>query len=107
MSEFTLLQDLQKEIENIKDELAQMRAREQDQFVTSTKLAEIMGCTRKTICLKIQSGEIYATRKLGDPRIPMSQFYKSDPVDLLKRKPERLRKAAGAESMKSLVFSER
>lgn len=100
------LQALHKEIEIIKDELAQIQARGQDRFVTSAELAEIMGCTRKTVCVKIQSGEIYATRILGVPRIPMSQFYKSDPVDLLKRKPERLRKAAGAETMKSLVFGE-
>lgn len=100
------LQDLQKEVENIKEELEKLQARAQDRFVTSAELAEIMGCTRKTVCLKIQSGEIYATRILGVPRIPMSQFYKSDPVDLLKRKPERLRKAAGTETMKSLVFAE-
>lgn len=98
------LQALHREIESIKDELEKIQARTQDRFVTSAELAEIMGCTRKTVCVKIKSGEIYATRILGVPRIPMSQFYKSDPVDLLKRKPERLRKAAGAETMKSLVF---
>lgn len=98
------LQALHKEIATIKDELAQIQARSQEHFVSSTELAEIMGCTRKTICLKIQSGEIYATRKLGDPRIPMSQFYKSDPIDLIKRKPEKLRKVSGGGSMKELVF---
>jgi hypothetical protein len=98
------LQALHKEIAAIKDELVQLEARSQERFVSSAELAEIMGCSRKTVCLKIQSGEIYVTRKLGDPRIPMSQFYKSDPIDLLKRKPEKLRKVSGGESMKELVF---
>lgn len=98
------LMALQKEIEAIKDELAYMQAKSQERFVSSTELAEIMGCSRKTVCLKIQSGDIYATRQLGDPRIPMSQFYKTDPIELLKRKPEKLRKVSGGESMKELVF---
>ncbi|HCD43829.1 MAG TPA: hypothetical protein DEQ64_08870 [Lachnoclostridium sp.] len=98
------LQVLHKEIAAIKDELVQLEARSQERFVSSAELAEIMGCSRKTVCLKIQSGEIYVTRKLGDPRIPMSQFYKSDPIDLIKRKPEKLRKVSGGESIKELVF---
>lgn len=98
------LQELHKEIAVIKDELARMQARSQERFVSSVELAKIMGCSRNTISNKIKSGEIYATRRAGDPRIPMSQFYKSDPIDLLKRKPEKLRKVSGGESMKELVF---
>lgn len=101
------LQELHKEIAVIKDELAQMQARNQERFVSPVELAEIMGCSRNTISNKLKSGDIYATRKLGDPRIPMSQFYKTDPVDLLKRKTERPRKAAGAETMENLIFGER
>ncbi|HBC98709.1 MAG TPA: hypothetical protein DC053_03905 [Lachnoclostridium sp.] len=98
------LQELHKEIEAIKDELAQMKARTQDRFVTPMELAEIMQCTPNTVYVKIRKGEIYASRGTGDPRIPMSQFYKSDPIDLIKRKPEKLRKVSGGESMKELVF---
>jgi len=95
------LEELEKEIKELKE-----RVSISEKFVTPMELAEIMGCSRNTISNKINSGDIYATRKTGDPRIPMSQFYKSDPVNLLKRKPERLRKAAGAETMKSLVFAD-
>lgn len=100
----TIIKEIFKRMESLNDEIIKIQARSQERFVTSAELAEIMGCTRKTICLKIQSGEIYATRKLGDPRIPMSQFYKSDPIDLIKRKPEKLQKVSGGESIKELVF---
>lgn len=102
----TVIQEIFKRIESLNDEILQIQAREQERFVTSAELAEIMGCTKKTVCVKIKSGEIYATRKLGDPRIPMSQFYKTEPFELLKRKPEKLRKASGGESMERLVFGE-
>lgn len=98
------LQALQKEIAAIKDEMAQMKAIHQDRFVTPAELAEIMQCAPNTVYVKIRSGEIYATRKAGDPRIPMSQFYKSDPVDLIRHKSEKLRKVSGGESMRELVF---
>ena len=95
------LEELEKEVNELRQKVLI-----QEKFVAPMELAEIMGCSRNTIWNKINSGEIYATRKTGDPRIPMSQFYKSDPVNLLKRKSGRLRKAAGAESMKDLVFGE-
>lgn len=98
------IEALAKEIENLKEEISIYKAKGPEKFVTPTKLAEIMGCTPVTVGRKIKSGDIYATRKFGDPKIPMSQFYKSDPIDLLKRKPEKLRKVSGGESMKDLVF---
>jgi len=98
------LQALHKEIAAINDELAQMQARNQERFVSAGELAEIMQCTPNTIYVKMRSGDIYASRKTGRPRIPMSQFYKSDPIDLVKRKPEKLRKVSGGETMKDLVF---
>lgn len=98
------LQALHKEIAVIKDELARMRAIDHDRFVTPAELAEIMHCTLNTVYVKIRSGEIYATRRAGDPRIPMSQFYKNEPIDLIKHKPEKLRNVSGGESMKELIF---
>lgn len=98
------LQALHKEIEAIKDELAQMKAINQERFVTPAELAEIMQCAPNTVYVKIRSGEIYATRKAGDPRIPMSQFYKTDPVNLIKHKAQKLRKVSGGESMREIVF---
>lgn len=100
----TVIQEIFKRLESLNNEILQIQARNQERFVTSTELAEIMGCSKKTVCIKIKSGEIYATRSLGDPRIPMSQFYKTEPVDLLKRKPEKLRKVSGGESMERLIF---
>lgn len=98
------LQALHKEMEAIKNEMAQMKAINQERFVTPAELAEIMQCAPNTVYVKIRSGEIYATRRAGDPRIPMSQFYKSDPTELIKHKSEKLRKVSGGESMKELVF---
>lgn len=95
---------LVKEVENLNDEILKIKARDQESFVTLDKLAEIMQCSTQTVRNKIKSGDIYATRKLGDPKIPMSQFYKSDPVDLIKRKSTNLRKVSGGESMEQLVF---
>lgn len=100
----TIIQEIFKRVESLNDEILQIQAREQERFVTSEELAEIMQCTKQTVHNKLKSGDIYATRKLGDPRIPMSQFYKSDPIDLLNRKPEKMRKVSGGESMKELVF---
>lgn len=95
---------LVKEVENLNDEISKIKARDQESFVTLDKLAEIMQCSTQTVRNKIKSGDIYATRKLGDPKIPMSQFYKSDPVDIIKRKPAKMRKVSGGESMEQLVF---
>lgn len=43
-------------------------------FVTPKELAELMGCTVQNVHRKIKTGEVLATRKLGDARIPMCQF---------------------------------
>lgn len=100
----TIIQEIFKRVESLNDEILKIQAREQERFVTSEELAEIMQCTKQTVHNKLKSGDIYATRKLGDPRIPMSQFYKTDPVDLIKRKPKELRKVSGGESMEQLIF---
>ena len=97
---------MEKEVEGLKEKILSQTAKSDDRFVSPMELAEIMGCSRTTISNKIKSGEIYATRKLGDPRIPMSQFYKSEPIDLLKRRPGNLKRASGTESLKDLVFGE-
>ena len=47
-------------------------------FVSVKELAEIMHCSVQNVYRKIRTGEIQATRKLGDPRIPMSQFLDMD-----------------------------
>lgn len=50
-----------------------------EKWVTPSELAKIMNCSINNIYIKIRSGEIYATDKLGSiKRIPMSQFYKNE-----------------------------
>lgn len=95
---------LSEEVEQLKEKVSMYEARSSERFVTAEELAEIMQCAPNTIYVKIRSGEIYASRKTGGPRIPMSQFYKTDPIELTNRKPEKLRKVSGGESMKELVF---
>lgn len=50
-----------------------------DKWVTPKELSKIMNCSVNNIYIKIRSGEIYATDKLGSIlRIPLSQFYKKE-----------------------------
>lgn len=95
---------LSEEVEQLKEKVSMYEARGSERFVTPKELAEMMNCSANTIYVKIRSGEIHATRRAGDPRIPMSQFYKTDPIDLISRKPKKLQKVSGGETMKELVF---
>ena len=98
------IEALEKIVKELQEKVSIYEAKGEERFVTPTELAEMMNCAPNTVYTKIRSGEIYATRKAGDPRIPMSQFYNSDPIDLIKHKPEKLRKVSGGESMKELIF---
>ena len=65
-------------------------------FVSVKELAEIMGCSVQNVHRKIRNGEIQVTRKLGDPRIPMSQFMDADNSQTLKcRQAPKPKKAVG------------
>jgi hypothetical protein len=65
-------------------------------FVSVKELAEIMHCSVQNVHRKIRNGEIQATRKLGDPRIPMSQFMDADNSQTLKcRQVPKPKKAVG------------
>lgn len=53
-------------------------------------------CSVQNVHRKIRNGEIQATRKLGDPRIPMSQFMDADNSQTLKcRQAPKPKKAVG------------
>ena len=55
-----------------------------------------MHCSVQNVHRKIRNGEIQATRKLGDPRIPMSQFMDADNSQTLKcRQAPKPKKAVG------------
>lgn len=67
------IEKLERTIEMLTEQLRQTN---KERWVTPAELAEIMQCSVNNIYIKIRSGEIYATEKLGNiKRIPMSQFY--------------------------------
>jgi hypothetical protein len=77
----------------------QIKLTQNDKWVTPNELANIMNCSVNNIYIKIRSGEIYATDKLGSiKRIPMSQFYKNEIVN------EKEKQATKKLSMKEKVF---
>ena len=73
------LERLEEENEELKNRIKTLERKGADRFVTVGELAEMMGCSCNTIYCKIRTGEIESTRKTGDHRIPMSQFYKEQP----------------------------
>lgn len=76
---------LEAENQKLREEVEQIKRVGSDRFVTVKELAEIMQCARPTVYRMIRDGKIYASRKTGDPRIPMSQFYGDDPDKLIQR----------------------
>lgn len=91
------LERLEEENEELKSRIKSLEEKGADRFVTVGELAKMMDCSCNTIYCKIRSGEIVSTRKTGDHRIPMSQFYKEQP------KITRIRKEH-KQDLKSLVF---
>ena len=70
------IKELTGKVEELTDKVA--RLEREEKWVSVKELAEIMGCSTNNIYIRARSGEIYASRKLGSPRIPLSQFYKSN-----------------------------
>lgn len=68
------IERLEMENQALKERIAALENNQTPQYVTIGELAEIMQCSRQNIYQKIRTGNILATRKLGDPRIPMNQF---------------------------------
>ena len=68
------IEKLEMENRALKERIAALENNQTPQYVTIGELAEIMQCSRQNIYQKIRTGNILATRKLGDPRIPMNQF---------------------------------
>lgn len=52
----------------------------EEKWVSVKELARIMGVSVNTIYVKVRSGDIYASKKFGTPRIPLSQFYQDKEV---------------------------
>lgn len=68
------IEALEKENRILRQELDELRARGTERFVTAKQLAAEMNVSISQVHKKIKNGEIRSTRKLGDVRIPMSQF---------------------------------
>lgn len=91
---------LEKENQELRQRIESLEHRGADRFVSVKELAEIMGCSLNIVYSKIQEGEIYATRKTGAHKIPLSQFYMADTPIIKQKNP----KKALPKNMKELVF---
>lgn len=72
----------------------------EEKWVSVKELAQIMGISPNTIYIKVRSGEIYASKKFGAPRIPLSQFYQDKSID------EKVKKLEAPSSLKDRIFAE-
>lgn len=99
---------LEEQNRKLREEIDLIKSKCGDRFVTTKELSIIMHCGVSTIHRKIAEGEIYATRKVGDPRIPLSQFYPEEEQEesekpknrYIKKSPEKKRE----KSIKEMVF---
>ena len=78
-------EQLEKENTELRSRVETLERKGGDIFVTVKDLAEIMKCPANTIYKKIRSGEIFATRKTGGIKIPLSQFHEPQKVVYLPR----------------------
>lgn len=71
------IEALNQAVEDLTNKVTDLEQRGNEEWVSAKDLAKIMGCSANTVYIKIRSGEIYASRLLGSPKIPMSQFYET------------------------------
>ncbi len=96
---------LEEQIADLYAKVAEMGQRvdslqREERWVSVKELAQIMNVAPNTIYIKVRNGDIYASRKFGAPRIPLSQFYKDVAVgDNIKKLDER-------SSLKERIFAE-
>lgn len=98
-----ILKQQGEEIAHLQQELAEIKRYGFTTYATITQLAEIMHCSTSTVRNKIKSGEIIATYKTGDARIPMNQFT-NDVAVKEKVEEARERRAAGKRTMADMIF---
>lgn len=105
------LNRLEEENAALKDRVAYLEAVGLDEFLPPKAIAAKMHCSLTTVHNYIKSGRIQATRKLGDWRIPTSQFYREDSeaaiTDVESESMIRARKRKAPEkeaTMKDIVF---
>lgn len=96
------VEHLEKENLDLRKRIESLENNGMDRFVSAGELAEIMGCSVNTVYVKIREGTIEATRRTGDHRIPMSQFYRKTEDKTVKI--HQYQKKENPKDMKSLVF---
>lgn len=96
------LEEMVKELYTKIDEVNQRMdsLQREEKWVSVKELAKIMGISPNTIYIKVRSGEIYASKKFGAPRIPLSQFYQDKSVD------DNVKKLEAPSSLKERIFAE-
>jgi len=73
------IKELTQQVADLTEKVALLE--HEEKWLSVKELAELMKVAPNTIYVKIRSGEIYASKKLGSPRIPISQFYKTEIED--------------------------
>lgn len=93
-----MIKDLYEKVAEINQRMDSLQREEK--WVSVKELAKIMGISPNTIYIKVRSGEIYASKKFGAPRIPLSQFYQDKSVG------EKIKKMEAPSSLKDRIFAE-
>ncbi len=70
------IEELERQVSELSDKVKNLEMIGNERWLSAKEIAELMNCSVNNIYIRIRSGEIYATRILGSPRIPISQFYK-------------------------------
>ena len=101
------IEKLEEPVKELSDKVEHLESVNHDKWVSAKELSMLMGCSTNNIYIKIRSGEIYATKKLGAlPRIPLSQFYEQEqekPITV-REKPQAKQKPQRELTMKEIVF---
>lgn len=92
------IDDLYKKLDELSRKMESVQ--KEEKWVSVKELAKIMGISPNTIYIKVRNGEIYASKKFGAPRIPLSQFYQD------KTAGERIKKMEAPSSLKDRIFAE-
>ncbi len=93
-----MIKDLYEKVTEINQRMDSLQREEK--WVSVKELAKIMGISPNTIYIKVRSGEIYASKKFGAPRIPLSQFYQDKSVE------DKIKKLESPSSLKDRIFAE-
>lgn len=92
------IEDLYTKIEEVSQRMDSLQREEK--WVSVKELAKIMGISPNTVYVKVRNGDIYASKKFGAPRIPLSQFYQDKAVE------EKVKRLDAPSTLKDRIFAE-